>query len=384
MTGMATDTVLVVGAGFAGAVHARVLAEAGVRVHVIDRRPHIGGNAYDERSASGVRVHRYGPHLFHTNMEHVVAWLTRFGRFVPYEHQVEALLPDGRFVPLPVNRSTINTVFGADLQTQAQVEAFLAERAEPCLSPSNAGEYLASRIGRDLTDLFFRPYTRKMWGQQLEQMEAEVVKRIPLRFDDENRYFPNDRFQLLPQDGYTSVFANILDHDLITIDLNVSFEKSLMANYLHCFNSMAIDEYFDETFGPLPYRSIRFHHREVDPQEQRGSAPVINFTDAGPFTRETDWSRLPGHAGQGATRTLTREEPCDYRDNNCERYYPVKTSDGRSDAMYRQYQGLAANEPSLSFIGRCGAYQYLDMHQVINQSLINAGNWLAARGMGGR
>ena len=260
---MANDTVLVVGAGFAGAVVARVLAESGIRVHVIDRRSHIGGNCFDELSTSGVRVHRYGPHLFHTNMEHVVAWLTRFGRFVPYEHRVEAILSDGQYVPLPVNRRTINAVFGTDLKTTSEVETFLAGQAVPCSRPSNAAEYLNSQIGTELTNRFFRPYTLKMWDQHLEQMEAQVVKRIPLRYDLEDRYFSNDKFQMLPRDGYSSLFSNILDSEFISVDLNVAFDKSLMANYRHCFNSMAIDEYFDEIFGPLPYRSIRFHHREV-------------------------------------------------------------------------------------------------------------------------
>lgn len=286
---------LVVGAGFAGATYARVLAEAGQRVDVIDRRPHIAGNAYDEVSPSGVRVHRYGPHLFHTNNERVVEWLRRFGAFVPYEHRVQAELVDGRCVPLPVNRRTIEAVFGVTLGDEAQVQAFLRRQGEPIAAPRNAGEYLRSQIGAVLTDLFFRPYTRKMWALDLEDLSADVVKRIPIRPDDEDRYFPNDRFQMLPRDGYARVFAAILDHKLIRVTLNQAFDKAMLSTYLHCFNSMPIDEYFDQMFGMLPYRSIRFHHVERPNAQEHGTAATINFTDHGRFTRETDWSRLPAH-----------------------------------------------------------------------------------------
>jgi UDP-galactopyranose mutase len=370
--------ILVVGAGFAGAVHARELAEAGWQVEVIDRRPHIGGNAYDEVSASGVRVHRYGPHLFHTNNEKVVDWLKRFGDFVPYEHRVEAALPDGRHVPLPVNRRTINAVFGVNLADAAAVQEFLARQAVPIAQPANAAEHLMAHIGRTLTDLFFRPYTRKMWALDLEELDAAVVQRIPIRSDDEDRYFPNDRFQMLPRDGYTAIFADIFDHPNIRVRLGETFDRAALAGYAHCFNSMPIDEYFDDAFGPLPYRSIRFHHTDIASHDAPMHAATLNFTDAGKFTRETDWSRLPNHVvTPGPRKTLTREEPCDYLENAKERYYPVKTSDGRYDAAYRRYKTLAEQDGKVSFIGRCGTYQYLDMHQVINQSLLGVRAWIA-------
>ncbi len=370
--------VLVVGAGFAGAVYARTLAEAGFRVDVIDRRSHIAGNAYDEMTPGGVRVHRYGPHLFHTNLKPVVDWITRFGSFLPYEHKVEAQLPDGRLVPLPVNRITVNLVFGVMLEDEAEVRAYLAGLAVPCEAPANAADYLYSRIGRTLTDLFFRPYTKKMWNLDLEDLDPAVVQRIPLRFDDEDRYFPGDIYQLLPEHGYARVFANIFDHRLINVRLETPFEPAMRQDYLHCFNSMAIDEYYDEMFGPLPYRSIRFHHRCEPVDYANGRTSVVNFTDARPYTRETDWSRLPAHSREMSAKTITLEQACDYQDNDFERYYPVKTSDGRNDATYRRYRDHAARDSGMSFIGRCGTYQYLDMHQVINQSLIGAQNWLSA------
>jgi UDP-galactopyranose mutase len=399
--------ILVVGAGFAGAVHARELADAGIEVDVIDQRDHIGGNAHDAICATGQRVHRYGPHLFHTNNEAVMRWIERFAAFVPYQHRVQALLADGRRVPLPVNRTTINTVFGVRLADEAAVRDFLASRAEPHAAPVNAADHLYATIGRVLTDLFFRPYTRKMWALDLEEMDAAVVQRIPIRFDDEDRYFPTDRFQMLPRDGYANLFGAMLDHPRIRVTLRQAFDQPLRAGFAHCFNSMPIDEFFACRFGPLPYRSIRFHHvarpllshvgvshvgvshvgvshagmshPATPPQGESNpsAAATLNFTDDGPITRETDWSALPAQPTPiGAMTTLTREEPCDYLANDRERYYPVKTSDGRYQAVYARYKALADATPGVSFIGRCGTYQYLDMHQVINQSLTHVRAWL--------
>jgi len=369
--------ILVVGAGFAGATYARELAEHGHSVSVIDRRHHVAGNAFDETVADGTRVHRYGPHLFHTNNARVVTWLRRFGAFVPYAHKVTALLPDGGLVPLPVNRVTVSRVFDVALPSAAETERFLAAIAVPCAVPRNAAEYLASRIGTVLTDLFFRPYTRKMWAQELEDMDPAVVRRIPVRLDDEDRYFPSDAFQIMPRDGYGRVVGNILDHPNIGVRVGIAFDRAMLADFDFCFNSMPIDEYFDYALGPLPYRSIRFHHRQEPPDYQLGETSVVNFTDAGPFTRQTDWARLPGHrAGGGSVRTVTLEEPCDYADNAFERYYPVKTHDGRNDRLYEGYKALADSEKLVRFIGRCGTYQYLDMDQVINQSLQGAAAWL--------
>jgi UDP-galactopyranose mutase len=233
-----SKAILVVGAGFAGSTYARELAERGFSVDVIDKRPHVGGNAYDEVAPSGVRIHKYGPHLFHTNNEEVVCWLIRFGDFVPYQHKVQAELADGRCVPLPVNRRTINAVFGTKLEDAAEVRAFLATQAVSIAAPANAAEYLYANIGKTLTELFFRPYTRKMWGRDLEDMDAAVVKRVPIRHDDEDRYFPADRFQILPRRGYAGVFERMLDHPNIRISLAQPFDRSFTRGIFHCFNSI--------------------------------------------------------------------------------------------------------------------------------------------------
>ena len=371
-------SVLIVGAGFAGATYARTLAEAGFAVLVIDRRPHVAGNAFDEIDKNGVRMHRYGPHLFHTSAAGVMRWLEQFAAWVPYRHSVRAKLPDGRLVPMPINLDTINAVFNQRLADAASAAAFLRRLAVPLPEPRNAGEYLRSRIGDVLTDLFFRPYTRKMWDLDLEDMHPSVVQRLPLRFDQTDSYFPDDRFQVLPRDGYTALFQRILDHPSIKVRLGTAYSEGMERGHGFCFNSMPIDEFFGFDLGPLPYRSVRFHPRTA-PAAAAQSVVSINFTDTTPFTRETWWHRLPGHhVIDTGFSTATREEPCDYRDNGNERYYPVRTSDQKYQRLYRDYLSRAEALPRLAFIGRCGTYQYLDMDQVINQSLVGARRWLAA------
>ena len=379
-------TILVVGAGLAGAVHARSLAEAGWHVDVIDKRPHVAGNAYDEAGPDGIRIHRYGPHLFHTANRGVIDWIRRFAEWVPYTHRVRALLPSGMLAPLPINLDTMNIVFGTSLADEAAARRHLAAVAVPAAVPANAAEYLASQIGTELRDLFFRPYTLKMWAMDLEDLDAAVVKRLPLRFDHRDTYFPDGETQLMPRDGYTDFVANILDHRNIAVSLSTAFDHAMLADVHHCFASLPIDEFYDFREGALPYRSIRFHHRAEPLPNTTGvwkehdgpNFSVVNFTDDGPFTRETAWHRMPHHIRSDKGRaTITREEPCDYRDNDLERYYPVKTANGANEAIYERYKKLAARDSHrLTFIGRCGTYRYLDMDQVINQSLMSADRWL--------
>lgn len=381
--------ILVVGAGFAGAVYARCLADAGLRVMVIDRRAHVAGNAYDQVGADGIRIHHYGPHLFHTANRAVLEWIRTFGEWIPYTHRVRGLLPSGLLAPMPINIDTMNMVFGTSLATEADARRHLGRLAIAMDQPANAADYLASQIGIELRDLFFRPYTRKMWGVDLEDLDPSVVKRLPLRFDHIDTYFPADETQLMPLDGYGAFIANVLDHPGITIKLSTAFDHAMLDEFGHCFASLAIDEFYDFVEGALPYRSIRFHHRSMPEQAEpevwspsHGCAfSVVNFTDAGPFTRETAWHRLPAHREIDTGRiTLTREEPCDYRDNEMERYYPIKSADGANEATYRRYRTLAEGDKNrVTFIGRCGTYRYLNMDQVINQSLMGAAHWLRQR-----
>jgi len=373
--------ILIVGAGFAGAVHARVLAEGGWPVEVIDRRRHLAGTAYDEVDETGVRRHAYGPHLFHTSNDRVVQWLGRFGSFVPYELRVAALVPGLGCLPMPINRATVNGVFGTRLGDAGDVAAFLATQAVPCAAPRNAAEHLHARIGQRLTDLFYRPYSSKMWGIALEDLDAAVVARLPIRHDDEDRYFLDTEHQYLPRDGYTALVAGMLDHPLIRVHLGVDFHRDLLPAHRFCFTSMAIDEYFDGCLGRLPYRSLRFHHRSEAVDYALGETALVTLADDTPYTRQTDWSRLPCHrVRETGRKTLTLEEPCDSRDNDDERFYPVRDSGNANGALYERYRALAAEEPKLRFIGRCGTYRYLDMDQVINQSMQSARAWMAKHG----
>jgi UDP-galactopyranose mutase len=375
------SAVLIVGAGFAGAVHARCLADAGFHVHVIDRRDHIGGNAFDYIDANGIRVHKYGPHIFHTRNRRIVEWLRRFTALSPYSHRVRVLLPDGAMAPLPINLDTVNIVFGTRFTTGAEVAAHLAAVSIADPNPPNAAAWLNSRIGQVLTDLLFRPYTRTMWGMELEDMAPSVVQRVPIRLDRTDGYFQPDDLQMMPRDGYTRLFENMLDHPRIRVSLNEPFQREMARGFEACFTSMAIDEYFNFVFGPLPYRSIRFHTRTEPRSPARGWA-VTNFTDGGLFTRETRWSEFPRHAPDAAvSETVTVEEPCDFKDNGWERYYPVRTADETHQATYQRYVALASRDSKLHFIGRCGTYRYLDMDQVINQSLRAATAWSRARGL---
>lgn len=323
--------ILVVGAGLSGAVIARELAEQGHQITVIDKRDHVAGNAYDFMNEYGIRVHQYGPHLFHTSNDKVVEWLSRFTEWIPYQHKVKALLADGRHVTLPVNKETSDIV------------------------------------GKEnVLDIFFRPYTKKMWGVELEELDPTISQRVPIRDDLNELYFPNDTFQALPKEGYTQMVKNILAHDNIQVQLNKPYNKAMNAEYGWVFNSMPIDEYFEFKHGPLPYRSIKFHTTTL-PIPSILPTATVNFTHNEPFTRVTEWKLLPGHGQNSAFTTLTTEEPCDYIDNHFERFYPVKDSGGSNLARYRLYED--EHSENVTFIGRCGLYAYLDMHQAINSAL---------------
>jgi UDP-galactopyranose mutase len=269
-------------------------------------------------------------------------------------------------------------VFGLSLACGEEVRDFLAGVSTPHPSARNAAEFLRARVGARLTDLLFRPYTKKMWATDLEGMSAEVVRRLPVRHDDEDRYFAGDRFQALPKDGYTELVRRMLDHPSIRVSTGTPFHRPMLEGHEACFASMAIDDFFDGVLGPLPYRSIRFHHREVGSDAVLGPTSQTNFADASPYTRQDDWALLPGHVVRATGRkTVTLEEPCDYRDNGFERYYPVPDGAGANAALYERYRALAAKEPKVRFVGRCGTYRYLNMDQVVAQSLKSAEDWLA-------
>lgn len=331
---------LVVGAGLYGSTVARELADAGHRVHVIDKRGHVAGNAYEHIGHYGIRVHQYGPHLFHTNNEKVYNYLSRFTKWIPYQHKVKAQLANGRYVTLPVNRETKEIV----------------------------GE-------ENVLDIFFRPYNRKMWNKELEELDPSIINRVPIRDDDNELYFPNDKYQAMPANGYTKMVQNMLQHDNISVSLGTSFNKMMEEKYDHVFNSMPIDEYYNFQFGELPYRSIKFNHQMV-PMTKVLPVTTVNFTHDGICTRVTEWKHLPNHGDNPHCTVLTFEQPCDYRDNEMERYYPVKDIDGKNREVYEKYKAIP--NPNVTFIGRTGLYAYLDMDQAVNSALATVRKFLDA------
>ena len=322
---------LVVGAGFAGAVIAHELANDGHQVTLIDERDHIGGNAYDYTNEHGIRIHKYGPHIFHTSNEKVYDWITQFGEWVEYKHKVKAQLSNGEYVTLPVNKLTKEIV----------------------------GE-------ENILDIFYRPYTKKMWDKEIEELDPNILKRVAVRDDDNEYYFPKDIYQIMPKDGYTKVFEKILDHQNIVVKLNTSFNKDMESDYQHVFNSMPIDVYYDYRFGELPYRSLKFHNVNL-PMVRALPASVVNFTNNSPYTRIAEWKNFPEHGSNDKWTTLTYEEPCDYIDNDYQRYYPVKDIDGINQTIYKTYKEI--ENTKVTFIGRCGMYVYIDMHQAVMSSL---------------
>ena len=333
--------ILIVGAGFSGAVIARELAGNNYNVLVIDQRSHIGGNAYDYVNEHNIRVHMYGPHLFHTSNRKVVNWLSNFTEWTPYKHKVKALLSDGRFVTLPVNKETVSIV-GME----------------------------------NIINVFYKPYTKKMWGLNIEDLDSDVIARVPIREDLNEDYFPNDDFQALPKNGYAHLFENILDHPNIEVNLNREYIIGEDKDFLHTFNSMPIDAYFNYQFGDLPYRSIRFHTSTIFSPQLLPST-TVNFTHDEPYTRITEWKHLPNSSKPIGCTTITVEEPCDYKDNNFERYYPVKDKFGSNRSLYRLYESKIPK--NMTFIGRCGLYSYLDMHQAINSAIKIASDFITMK-----
>ncbi|HET6521689.1 MAG TPA: UDP-galactopyranose mutase [Geminicoccaceae bacterium] len=351
---------LIVGAGFAGSVLAeRLAAGSGKRVLVIDRRPHIGGNAYDHYDDAGLLVHRYGPHIFHTNAPHVAAYLSRFTRWRPYEHRVLARV-DGMLVPIPINLTTINRLYGLDLDSE-QVEAFLASRAEPVAAVRTSEDVVVGKVGRALYEKFFRGYTRKQWGMDPSELDKAVTSRVPTRTNTDDRYF-TDSFQNMPLHGYTRLFENMLDHPNIKIMLNADFrEVEGEVRYDRLIYTGPIDEFFDYRFGKLPYRSLIFRHETLD-RETFQPVAVVNYpSEDVRHTRITEYKHLTGQ------RHLRTSISYEFPSAEGDPYYPVPRAENA--ALFRKYQALADATPQVTFVGRLATYRYYNMDQVVAQAL---------------
>ncbi|GAA4746676.1 UDP-galactopyranose mutase [Sphingomonas daechungensis] len=354
---------LIVGAGFAGSVIAeRLASQRGARVLLIDRRPHVGGNAYDEKDAAGILYHKYGPHIFHTNSEQVFDYLSQFTEWRPYEHKVLAHVR-GQLVPIPINRTTLNKLFGLDLQTDEQAAEYLASRAEPVADIQTSEDVVINAVGRELYQLFFRGYTRKQWGLDPSELDKQVTSRIPTRTNTDDRYF-GDTFQAMPLEGYTKMFERMLDHPLIDIRTGVDFAE-LKDNAFeiadHLIYTGPIDEYFDFRFGKLPYRSLKFDHQTLE-QEQFQEVAVVNYPNEDvPFTRISEYKHLTGQTAP--VTTITYEYPSAEGDP----YYPIPRPENQE--LFKQYEALADATDNVTFVGRLATYRYYNMDQIVGQAL---------------
>jgi UDP-galactopyranose mutase len=349
---------LIVGAGFAGSVLAERLARgSGKQVLLVDRRAHIGGNAYDHFDDAGILVHKYGPHIFHTNSKEVFDYLSRFTAWRQYQHKVLASV-DGQLVPIPINLDTINQLYGLSLNS-FQMEEFLASRAEPKDQIRTSEDVVVNKVGRELYEKFFRGYTRKQWGLDPSELDAQVTARVPTRTNRDDRYF-TDAFQAMPKHGFTRLFANLLDHPNIKILLNADYrdlkERIPYRELIYCG---PIDEFFDFRFGKLPYRCLEFKHETLN-QPQYQPVAVVNYPNDYAFTRVTEFKHL---TGQEHPKTSIVYE---YSQADGDPYYPIPRPENAE--VYKQYQELA-DRTGAHFVGRLATYKYYNMDQVVAQAL---------------
>jgi len=350
---------LVVGAGLAGGVLAERLANGmGKRVLILDKRDHIAGNTFDYYNEAGILVHKYGPHIFHTNSSEVMNYLSRFTEWRNYEHRVLAQV-EGKLVPIPINLTTVEELYGLSLDA-AGMKEFLASRAETNRMIRTSEDIVLSRVGRDLYEKFFMNYTRKQWGLDPSQLDASVAGRIPVRFDRDDRYF-TDTYQAMPKHGFTRMFERMLDARNITIRTGVNF-ADVARSYpgVQTIFTGPVDEYFGFRFGPLPYRSLAFRH-ETYAQEVFQPAAVVNYPNDHAYTRVTEFKYLTGQISKQTSVVY------EYPEAEGDPYYPIPRAENA--ALYARYKELAAQKADVHFVGRLATYKYYNMDQVVAQAL---------------
>ncbi|HEU4460290.1 MAG TPA: UDP-galactopyranose mutase [Methylibium sp.] len=351
---------LVVGAGFAGSVLAeRLASQLDASVLVVDKRPHIGGNAYDRHDDAGLLVHPYGPHIFHTNSAEVFGYLSQFTAWRPYQHRVLASV-DGQLVPLPINLDTVNRLYGLHLDATQLAEWFKSV-AEPRETLVTAEDAVVSQVGRDLYNKFFRGYTRKQWALDPSQLDASVTARVPARLNRDDRYFA-DTYQAMPLHGYTRMFEAMLRHPKIKLMLNTDFEEvRALLPHRHLVYTGPIDAFFGYRHGRLPYRSLRFEHLTLA-QEHFQPVGTVNHPNDYAYTRVTEFKHL---TGQMHPQTSIVYE---YPQSEGDPYYPVPQPE--SATLYKRYAHDAeAVGEEVSFVGRLASYRYYNMDQVVGQAL---------------
>ncbi|WP_438022236.1 UDP-galactopyranose mutase [Sorangium sp. So ce233] len=350
---------LIVGAGFAGSVLAeRLASQMNKSVLLCDKRPHIGGNAYDCYDDAGVLIHKYGPHIFHTASPRIFRYLSQFTEWRPYEHRVLAHVDD-KLVPFPINVDTVNALYGTNY-SPAEVEAFFARVAEPIKHCRTSEDAVVSKVGRELYEKFFRNYTRKQWGLDPSELDAAVASRVPARTNYDSRYF-TDEFQAMPLRGYTRMFENMLDHKKIRIVLNTDYRDIMNeVNFREMIYTGPVDAFFDHRYGKLPYRSLDFKFETHDKEVFQPGA-VINYPNEHAYTRITEFKYLTGQ--QHPKTSVVYEFPTAEGDP----YYPVPRPENAE--IYRKYKALADATPNVHFVGRLATYRYYNMDQVVGQAL---------------
>lgn len=350
---------LIVGAGFAGSVLAERLANVmGKRILIVDKRPHIGGNAYDRYDDHGVLVHPYGPHIFHTNSDDIFQYLSQFTGWRPYQHRVLASV-DGQLVPMPINLDTINKLYGLNL-TSFEVEKFFESVAEKKDEVRTSEDVVVSKVGRELYNKFFRGYTRKQWDLDPSELDASVTARVPTRTNRDDRYFA-DKFQAMPLHGYTRMFEKMLAHPNIKVMTNTDYREIVdVVPWAHMVYTGPIDAFFDHKYGKLPYRSLRFEHVNV-PQEQFQAVGTVNYPNDYGYTRISEFKHITGQ--KHPSTSVVYEYPCAEGDP----YYPVPQP--QNAALYKRYEAEAEATPNVTFVGRLATYKYYNMDQVVGQAL---------------
>lgn len=350
---------LIVGAGFAGSVLAERLARGSDRrVLLCDRRPHVGGNAYDHHDDHGILVHRYGPHIFHTSSREVFDYLSQFTEWRSYQHRVLACV-DGLLVPIPINLDTLNQLYGLRL-TAFEAEELLASWAVKREPVRTSEDVIVGKVGKELYEKFFKNYTRKQWGLDPSELSASVTARVPVRTNRDGRYF-TDPYQVMPLRGYTRMFERMLDHPNIKVMLNTDYrEIQGQIPYEEMIYTGPIDAFFDFRCGKLPYRSLELRHETVS-REVFQPAAVVNYPNEYAYTRITEFKYL---TGQEHPKTSIVYE---YPRADGEPYYPVPRPE--NDELYRRYEALAQAAQKVHFVGRLATYRYYNMDQVVAQAL---------------
>ncbi|MGA1418674.1 MAG: UDP-galactopyranose/dTDP-fucopyranose mutase family protein [Ilumatobacteraceae bacterium] len=354
--------VAVVGAGFSGAVVARELAEAGHLIEVFESRDHVAGNCHTVRHDTGVMVHVYGPHIFHTQHVRVWEYVQRFATFKPYRHRVRAMVGEKAY-QMPMNLGLINAFFGKNF-TPTEAEAFVASQADSTITDPKSFEEQGLRlVGRRLYEAFFAGYTRKQWGVDPKELPASILARLPLRFTDDDSYF-NHPHQGIPEHGYTALVEAILDHPRITVHLSTRMPRARLAEFDHAFWSGPIDAYFNFEHGRLAYRTLDFKPEVVDGDYQ--GCPVVNYCDTQvPYTRITEHKHFA--PWESHDKSVIYREYSRLCEENDTPYYPVRLVQEKEQLL--KYVQLARKEKGVTFLGRLGTYRYLDMDVTIHEAL---------------